>query len=51
MNEKKDIDNYCQTIVRVNEILPYSEYIADGHYAIAANRPIQLTQACKQLSA
>ena len=51
MNEKKDIDNYCQTIVRVNEILPYSEYIADGHYAIATNKPIQLTQACKQLSA
>ena len=51
MNEKKDVEKYCQTIIRVNEILPYSEYITNGYYAIATNKPIQLTQACKQLSA
>ena len=51
MNEKKDVEKYCQTIIRVYEILPYSEYITNGYYAIATNKPIQLTQACKQLSA
>ena len=51
MNEKEGVDKYCQTIVRVNQFLPHSSYIADGFYAIATNKPIQLTQACKQLSA
>ena len=51
MNEKEGVDKYCQTIVRVNQLLPHSSYIADGFYAIATNKPIQLTQACKQLSA
>ena len=51
MNEKEGVDKHCQTIVRVNQLLPHSSYIADGFYAIATNKPIQLTQACKQLSA
>ena len=47
MNEKEGVDKYCQMVVRVNQLLLHSSYIADGFYAIATNKPIQLTQACK----
>ena len=51
MNERSNIDRLCQTYVRTNEILPFSEYISDGHYAISTNKNVQFTQVCKKLSA
>ena len=47
LNERSNIDKLCQTYVRTNEILPFSEYISDGHYAISTNKNVQFTQVCK----
>ena len=51
MDERSSIDRLCQTLVRPNEILPFSEYISDGYYAISTNKNVQFTQVCKKLSA